>query len=63
MRRYLVAGTEHHPEVSMGQGALGKHRRSHAQQMPLAEDALRHLLLTVDVEHLYRSAMSTQPLR
>ena len=41
-------------EVTMGIGALGRHRRTHAQQMPTAEDALKHLLLTVDVERLYR---------
>ena len=38
----------------MGQGNLGKHRRTGSQQTPTAEDALKHLLLTVDVEQLYR---------
>ena len=38
----------------MGQGNLGKHRRKALQQPPSVEDALKHLLLTVDVEQLYR---------
>ena len=39
----------------MGQGALGLHKKALGQQAPTAEDALSHLLLTIDVEQLYRS--------
>ena len=41
----------------MGQGALGQHRRALGQHAPTAEDALNHLLLTTDVEQLYRSLL------
>jgi len=40
----------------MGQGALGLHKRTLERLAPTAEDALNHLLLTSDVEQLYRSA-------
>jgi hypothetical protein len=39
----------------MGQGALGLHRKTLGREAPTAEDALNHLLLTLDVEQLYRS--------
>ena len=52
--QWHTAGIEQVEEVAMGQGNLGKHRRAGIQQAPTAEDALHHLLLTVDVEHLYR---------
>ena len=38
----------------MGQGALGLHKKTLQRQAPTAEDALKHLLLTLDVEQLYR---------
>jgi len=37
-----------------GAGALGAHRRAAPRPLPSAEDGMRHLLLTVDVERLYR---------
>ncbi|BDA44195.1 Elongator complex protein 1 [Coccomyxa sp. Obi] len=45
-----------------GIGALGAWRRRVARAAPSAEDALRHLLLTVDVERLYRSALEMYEL-
>jgi len=41
----------------MGQGALGLHKKALGREAPTAEDALKHLLLTLDVEQLYRSAL------
>lgn len=40
-----------------GIGALGAWRRRVSRAAPSAEDALRHLLLTVDVERLYRCGL------
>ena len=40
----------------MGQGDLGQHRKGQARSAPTAEEALNRLLLTVDVEQLYRCA-------
>lgn len=37
-----------------GLGALGMLRRRTLRPPPASEDALRHLLLTVDVERLYK---------
>ena len=37
-----------------GIGALGAWRRRVSRTTPTAEDALRHLLLTVDVDRLFR---------
>lgn len=37
-----------------GIGALGRWRRQVSRAAPTAESALRHLLLTVDVDRLYR---------
>lgn len=42
-----------------GVGALGGHRRQISTVPPSAEDGMRHLLLTVDVERLYRHAPAT----
>lgn len=44
-----------------GQGALGEMRQRVARPPPTAEDALKHLLLTVDVERLYRQARKGRP--
>lgn len=49
-----IPGREQEDKLSMGQGALGEYRRTQTRQLPTAEDALKHLLLTVDVERLYR---------
>ncbi len=41
-----------------GAGALGGHRRAVPRAPPSDEDGMRHLLLTVDVERLYRAVRS-----
>ncbi|KAK9915662.1 hypothetical protein WJX75_002381 [Coccomyxa subellipsoidea] len=45
-----------------GIGALGAWRRRVSRATPTAEDALRHLLLTVDVDRLFRSALEMYEL-
>lgn len=45
-----------HSTELAGQGALGAMRQRVARPPPTAEEALKHLLLTVDVERLYRQA-------
>ncbi|EIE25950.1 IKI3-domain-containing protein [Coccomyxa subellipsoidea C-169] len=45
-----------------GIGALGRWRRRVARAVPTAEDALRHLLLSVDVDRLFRSALEMYEL-
>ena len=52
--RQIAAGVD--GETFSGQGMLGKHRKASRKQTPTAEDALTFLLLTVDVEKLYRQA-------
>ena len=48
------------PMELQGAGALGVHRRAVPRAPPSAEDGMRHLLLTVDVERLYRAVRSAR---
>ena len=46
------------PMELQGAGALGGQRRAVPRAPPSAEDGMRHLLLTVDIERLYRAVRS-----
>lgn len=50
----MCAGADENGGIVMGQGPLGQHRKLQARALPTAEDVLVHLLLTLDVEQLYR---------